>query len=59
MPSKDKFKKFKRKKIDEAELADALERYTNPDDPEYDPEFDAKIRKLRPDWFGEDVTDRN
>lgn len=35
----------------EAELAEALEAYTTPGDPQYDPEFDAKIRALRPDWF--------
>ncbi|HEX8324735.1 MAG TPA: hypothetical protein VF595_12580 [Tepidisphaeraceae bacterium] len=35
----------------EHELAVALESYTNPNHPEYDPEFDAQIRALRPDWF--------
>jgi hypothetical protein len=37
----------------EHELAEALARYTDPDDPEYDPEFDREIRRLRPDWFEE------
>lgn len=37
----------------ENELAEALERYTDPDDPEYDPDFAAEIRRLRPDWFAE------
>lgn len=36
---------------DESELAEALEAYTDPSNPEYDPEFDREIRKLRPDWF--------
>ncbi len=36
---------------DETELAEALESYTNPNSPEYDPEFDRQIRKVRPDWF--------
>lgn len=35
----------------EAELAEALDAYTDPTHPEYDPEFDKKIRRLRPDWF--------
>jgi hypothetical protein len=35
------------------ELGDALEAYTNPASPEYDAEFDRKIRTRRPDWFGE------
>lgn len=35
----------------ETELAEALDAYTDPDHPEYDPEFDKKIRRLRPDWF--------
>jgi hypothetical protein len=38
----------------EAELAEALERYTDPDDPEYDPVFTEKLRRLRPDWFDPD-----
>ena len=33
------------------ELAIALAHYTTPSDPQYDPEFDAEIRRLRPDWF--------
>jgi hypothetical protein len=28
-----------------------LERYTDPNHPEFDPEFNKKIRELRPDWF--------
>jgi hypothetical protein len=36
---------------EEAELAHALDAYTTPGNPEYDPEFDAHIRALRPDWF--------
>jgi hypothetical protein len=36
---------------EEHELAEALDHYTDLTHPEYDPEFDAKIRKLRPDWF--------
>lgn len=35
-------------KEDEHELAEALERYTNPDAPECDPEFDRKIRERQP-----------
>ena len=35
----------------EHELAVALEHYTTPGDPEYDVEFDAEIRRSRPDWF--------
>lgn len=38
---------------DEAELAVALERYTNPLDPEYDAKFTAELRRIRPDWFEE------
>jgi hypothetical protein len=34
-----------------AELGETLDRYTDPNDPEYDAEFDKKIRALRPDWF--------
>ena len=36
-------------------LAECLENYTNPDHPEYDAEFDAHIRQLRPDWFAEET----
>jgi hypothetical protein len=36
---------------DEHELAVSLDNYTDPNHPEYDAEFDAKIRELRPDWF--------
>ena len=35
----------------EACLTAALERYTDPNHPEYDAEFDKEIRRLRPDWF--------
>jgi hypothetical protein len=35
------------------DLAEAVDRYTDPDDPEYDAEFDAALRRLRPDWFEE------
>ncbi len=38
---------------DEAELAGALDRYTNPLDPEYDAKFTAELRRIRPDWFDE------
>lgn len=37
---------------DEAELAHALERHTDPNDPLFDPEFTAELQRLRPDWFG-------
>lgn len=30
---------------------ESLIEYTDPDHPEYDAEFDKKLRKLRPDWF--------
>ena len=33
------------------DMADAIDRYTDPQHPEYDPEFDKQIRELRPDWF--------
>ena len=36
----------------EAELAEALDAYTDPKNPEYDAAFDREIRRLRPDWFG-------
>ena len=36
---------------EENDLAESLANYTNPDHPEYDPEFDKQIRTLRPDWF--------
>lgn len=39
------------KQFSEKELAEALDNYTNPEHPDYDPEFDATIRRLRPDWF--------
>lgn len=35
----------------ENELVKALEAYTTPGHPEYDPVFDRKIRAIRPDWF--------
>ena len=36
----------------EADLALALQRYTDPSDPIYDPDFTAELQRLRPDWFG-------
>ncbi len=36
---------------EESNLAEALEAYTDPTHPEYDPDFDRQIRALRPDWF--------
>jgi hypothetical protein len=35
----------------ERELAEALDRHTNPDHPEYDPIFTEEIRRLQPHWF--------
>jgi hypothetical protein len=35
-------------------LAEALRKYTDRDDPEYDPDFDKTIRRLRPDWFADE-----
>ena len=42
--------------IVELNLGYALDKYTDPSHPEYDPEFDKKIRALRPDWFVENRT---
>lgn len=36
---------------EEHDLATALDSYTDPTSPEYDPDFDRQIRELRPDWF--------
>ncbi len=38
----------------EQELAEALDRYTNPMSPEYDADFHAEVRAIRPDWFDDD-----
>lgn len=38
---------------EEQTLADALESYTDPASPEYDPKFDQEIRKADPNWFGQ------
>ena len=35
------------------ELAEALDKYTDPSHPEFDPTFDKDIRALRPGWFEE------
>jgi hypothetical protein len=35
------------------ELAEDLEHYTDPDDPQYDEEFTEKLRRMRPDWFND------
>jgi hypothetical protein len=35
----------------EETLAIALDAYTDPMNPEYDPEFDREIRKAAPHWF--------
>jgi hypothetical protein len=37
----------------EKELAEALDKYTDPSHPEFDPTFDKDIRALRPGWFEE------
>jgi hypothetical protein len=39
---------------EEHELAVALDNYTDPTHPDYDPAFDAKIRKEAPHWFPTD-----
>lgn len=48
---------------DENDLARALDSYTTPGSPEYDPDFDRKICALRPDWFvgeqNEDIKDES
>lgn len=38
----------------EHELAEALERYINPHDPEFDPDFTRQIFAIRPDWFNDE-----
>lgn len=38
---------------EELELGAALDCYTDPNHPEFDPDFNEKIRKIRPDWFGD------
>ena len=43
----------RREDVREEELAEALEAYTDPASPQYDAEFDKKIRTLRPDWFAD------
>lgn len=40
--------------IREHELAEALDNYTNPAHPDFDPVFNAEIRRLRPDWFDDE-----
>jgi hypothetical protein len=42
-----------------AKLAVALDAYTSSTNPEYDPEFNAKIRKIAPWWFPPDNVERN
>jgi hypothetical protein len=37
----------------EQELAEALDKYTDPSHLEFDPKFDKEIRASRPDWFEE------
>lgn len=44
---------------EEHELALALERYTTPGNPEYDPDFTRELRRLRPDWFTDDNPEKN
>jgi hypothetical protein len=41
----------KRPSHDKTKLGQALSNYTRKRSPAYDPEFDMKIRKLRPEWF--------
>lgn len=43
-----------RPKSREDELAEALEAYTDPNHPEYDADFHAKIRERQPHWFDAD-----
>jgi hypothetical protein len=42
-------------KFTEGELAEALAHFTDPNHPDYDPEFDKEIRRLRPDWFKDET----
>jgi hypothetical protein len=35
------------------DLGAALDRYTDPNHPEFDPEFTKDIKELRPDWFAD------
>ena len=51
-------KKVKLSPQKENELGEALENYTNPAHPEYDAEFSAEIKKIRPDWIKEIEAER-
>ena len=42
----------------ESDLAETLDTCTDPGHPAYDPEFTAKLRKIRPDWFDKPDTTR-
>ena len=39
---------------EESELAEVLDRYTDPQDPEFDPDFSIRIMDRQPQWFTDD-----
>jgi hypothetical protein len=53
MPKNTKQPEGKHIHATEQELAEALDKYTDPSNPEFDLKFDTEIRVLRPDWFEE------
>ncbi len=40
------------------DLAEALERYINPEDEQFDLDFTIEMMRLRPDWFSDEERER-
>jgi hypothetical protein len=51
-------RKSARSKFAQADLAESLARYINPDDKEFDLDFTIEVMRMRPDWFSDEERER-
>jgi len=51
-------KKRKPTQIDQSDLTEALERFINPEDDEFDLDVTIELMRLRPDWFSDEERER-
>lgn len=56
--AKKKKKAVKKRTPSKSDLAEALARYINPDDSEFDLDFTIEAMRLRPDWFSDEERER-
>jgi predicted membrane GTPase involved in stress response len=56
--AKKKKKVVKKRKPDQSDLTEALERFINPEDDEFDLDVTIELMRLRPDWFSDEERER-